>query len=75
MPYNAKQVRQASTSERNNEHDNEHDNEYDDTKEIRPAYISEHNNESDTHVNLLMITDETLALPWHWHWIIGITLQ
>ena len=75
VPYNAKQVRQASTSERNNEHDNEHDNEYDDTKEIRPAYISEHNNESDTHVNLLMITDETLALPWHWHWIIGITLQ
>ena len=56
VPYSAKQ---ASTSERNNEHDNEHDNEYDNTKQIRPAYISQHNNERHTHVNLLMITDET----------------
>ena len=65
VPYNAKQVRQASTSERNNEHDNEHDNEYDDTKQIRPAYISKNNNERDTHVNLGMITDETN----NWHYL------
>ena len=37
VPYNAKHVRQVSTSERNNEHDKEHDDEYDDTKQIRPA--------------------------------------
>ena len=42
--YNAKQ---ASTSKRNNEHDNKHDN----TKQIRPAYISKHNNERHTHVS------------------------
>ena len=59
VPYNAKQVRQASTSECDNEHDNEHDNEYDHTKQIRPAYISKHNNECDTPVNLLMIIDGT----------------
>ena len=55
VPYNAKQIRQAS----NNENDNENDNSYDGTKQIRPAYISKHNNERDTQVNLLMITDET----------------
>ena len=60
VPYNAKQVRHASTSECNNEHDNEHNNEFDDTKQIRPAYISKHNNEIDTHVNLLI----SIALQW-----------
>ena len=54
IPYNAKQVRHASTSECNNERDNEHNNEFDDIKQIRPAYISKHNNEIDTHVNLLI---------------------
>ena len=61
VPYNAKQVRQASTSE----HDNVDYNEYDDTEQIRPAYISKHNNERDTHVNLLMIADETN----NWHYL------
>ena len=59
--YNAKQLRQASTSE----NDNEYDNEYDDTKQIRPAYLSKHNNERDNHVNLLMIADETN----NWHYL------
>ena len=69
VPYNAKQVRQESISECNNEHDNEHDNEhnneYDDTKQIRPAYISKHDNERDTHVNLVMNTDKTN----NWHYL------
>ena len=32
------------------------------TKEIRQAYISKHNDERDNQVNLLMITDGTMAL-------------
>ena len=35
------------------------------TKEIRQAYISKHKNERDTHVNLVMITDET----GNWHYL------
>ena len=31
----------------------------DGTKQIRPAFISKHNKAGDTHVNLLMINDET----------------
>ena len=35
------------------------------TKQIRQAYISKHNNERDTHVNLLMITDDFN----NWHYL------
>ena len=42
-----------------------------DTKQIKQAYISKHKNESDTHVNLLMITDGTGN--WHYLAVKGIS--